>query len=292
MSIYWYKKDLRSFLRIACGDDAQGLVAQLDWNQTKLEIVGSLVDTMAHRELKYQDTLIRLMLATCDFSDFSHLRRLEDGEHKARRAESAVAAVRSQTATYREQIEEHEQVLKLRELARAEAERKRLFQDSLATVRDQYLALVQREAVTPQQRGLDFEQLLRNLFELFDLDPRGPFRTTADQIDGAFTFEGGDYLLSARWRKDPVGIEDLDAFKGKIQTRLENTLGLYVSVAGFSPTAVERHSAAQPVLILMDGMDLMAVLEHRIGLDELLLRKRRHAAQTGEVFLPVAMVLA
>ncbi len=292
VSIYWYKKDLRSFLRNACGNDARGLVAQLDWDQTKHVIVGSLLDTMARHELKYQDTLIRLMLATCDFTDFSHLRRLEDGEQKAQRAESAVEAVRSQTSTYREQIEEQEQVRRRGELARVRAEEKRHFQGSLAVLHARYLALAQGEATTPRQRGVDFEQLLRDLFELFDLDPRGPFRTTADQIDGAFTFEGGDYLLGARWRKDPVGVEDLDAFKGKVQTRLENTLGLYVSVTGFSKTAVDRHSAAQPVLILMDGMDLMAVLEDRIRLDELLLRKRRHAAQTGEIFLPVSTVLA
>jgi len=291
-SIFWYKRDLRSFLRIACGEEAQGLVAQLDWEQTKLHVVADLVDTMARQESRYQEGLIRLMLAVCDFSDFSHLRRLEDGEPKARRAESAVNAVRAQTATYRDQIEERERAEKLRELARAEAQAKRLFQEALEKLRAKYLALVQHEYTTPQERGLDFEQLLRELFELFDLDPRGPFRTTADQVDGAFTFEGGDYLLSARWRRDPVGLEDLDAFKGKVQTRLENTLGLYVSVTGFSSTAIERHNAAQPVLILMDGTDLMTVLENRIGLDDLLLRKRRHAAQTGEVFLPVSQVLA
>ena len=87
-----------------------------------------------------------------------------------------------------------------------------------------------------------------------------------------------------------MGIVDLDAFKGKVTTRLENTLGMYVSVSGFSQTAVERHNAAQPVLILMDGMDLMAMFDDRVGLDALLLRKRRHAAQTGEVFLPVSEI--
>jgi hypothetical protein len=35
----------------------------------------------------------------------------------------------------------------------------------------------------------------------------------------------------------------------------------------------------------MDGADIMAVLDGRIGLPELLKRKRRHAAQTGEIFI-------
>jgi hypothetical protein len=41
----------------------------------------------------------------------------------------------------------------------------------------------------------------------------------------------------------------------------------------------------------MDGADLMAVLEERIGLPQLLLRKRRHAAQTGNILLKSADIL-
>ncbi len=291
-SVYWYKRDLNSFLHIACGDEARGLIAQLDWGRPKVQVVADLIDTMARRELKYQDTLIRLMLAVCDFSDFGHLRRLDDGEAKAERARTAVHAARRHTATYREQLADQERAEKMRELHRAEAETRQQFDEALRKLRDRYLALLGDASITPQKRGLDFEPLLRSLFELYDLDPRGPFSTTADQIDGAFSFQGIDYLLGARWQKDPLGIEDLDALKGKVKSRLENTLGLYIAVNGYSKTAVERHNAAHPVLILMDGADLLAVLESRISLDELLLRKRRHAAQTGEVFLRVSDIFA
>ena len=39
------------------------------------------------------------------------------------------------------------------------------------------------------------------------------------------------------------------------------------------------------MIILMDGTDLMAVFEERIDLVTLLLRKKRHAAQTGNIYL-------
>ena len=291
-SIYWYKRDLKSFLLIVCEDQAHGLFGQLDWDKSKIQVVADLVDTMVRHEPKYQDTLIRMMLAVCDFSNFAHLRRLEEGDDKARRASAAVEAVRAQTATYREAIEKADGEEKLRQMAAAEATSRRAFAQALVELRARYLALAGDSSITPQARGLALEPLLRSLFELFDLDPRGPFATTADQVDGAFSFEGGDYLLSARWSKQPVGIEDLDAFKGKVRRRLENTLGLYVSVNGYSQTAVDSQSAAQPVLILMDGLDLMAVLDGRIELNDLLLRKRRHAAQTGEVYLGVSRILS
>jgi len=43
--------------------------------------------------------------------------------------------------------------------------------------------------------------------------------------------------------------------------------------------------------VLMDGADLLAVLEQRIDFVSLLIRKKRHAAQTGRIFLPIHEVL-
>ena len=149
-------------------------------------------------------------------------------------------------------------------MAAAEATSRRAFAQALVELRARYLALAGDSSITRRHAASRSNHSCDRCLSFFDLDPRGPFATTADQVDGAFSFEGGDYLLSARWSKQPVGIEDLDAFKGKVRRRLENTLGLYVSVNGYAQTAVDSQSAAQPVLILMDGLDLMAVLDGRI----------------------------
>ena len=44
-------------------------------------------------------------------------------------------------------------------------------------------------------------------------------------------------------------------------------------------------------MLLMDGSDLMAVLEGRIDLVQLLLRKRREASQSGNIYLRIDEVL-
>lgn len=62
-------------------------------------------------------------------------------------------------------------------------------------------------------------------------------------------------------------------------------------MSGFQPAAVELHSSGRPVMILMDGADLSAVIEGRIGLPELLTRKKQHAARTGMILLPAWTVL-
>lgn len=67
---------------------------------------------------------------------------------------------------------------------------------------------------------------------------------------------------------------------------------MFTSVNDFEPTAVAAHSGTRPNMILLDGGDLMAVLDERLELPALLLRKRRHAARTGEVFIPAWRLLS
>lgn len=196
----------------------------------------------------------------------------------------------------RELVAPHEQLL--REQERREEARRAAYEASLRKqgVREkleqlchEYYQLVGSD--DRQRRGYRLERILRELFALFDLDPKASFRIAGEQIDGAFTFDNTDYLLEARWQQELVGTQDLDAFKGKISRKLENTLGLFLAVNGFADTAVEAHSTVGPVMILMDGSDIMAILEGRIDLLELLLRKRRYAAETGRVFLPIHQIL-
>ena len=162
-------------------------------------------------------------------------------------------------------------------------------QQQLEAVKAEFFELVASD--NPQQRGFLLEKILRGLFELFDLDPKASYRITGEQIDGAFSFEGTDYLLEAKWQKDPVAAADLDNLAGKLSRKLENTLGLFLSVDGYSEDAVKTHSSGRRLVILMDGSDLMAVLEGRIDLVQLLLRKRRHAAETGNIYLRIHEIL-
>jgi restriction endonuclease Mrr len=130
-----------------------------------------------------------------------------------------------------------------------------------------------------------------DLFELFDLDPKASFRNTGEQIDGAFSLEGTDYLFEAKWQQELVNAAALDAFASKVRRKLENTLGVFLSINGYSQDGVAAHSAGGAVIILMDGADLMAVLEERIDFVSLLLRKKRHASQTGSIYMPVHEIL-
>lgn len=135
----------------------------------------------------------------------------------------------------------------------------------------------------PQKRGFDLEKLMYDLFNLSDLDPKASFKNLGEQIDGAFSLEGTDYLFEAKWQKDMVNKADLAVFSDKVNTKLENTLGIFLSINGFSADGIAAHQAGGASIILIDGADLMAVLEERIDFTSLLLRKKRHASQTGNI---------
>ncbi len=132
------------------------------------------------------------------------------------------------------------------------------------------------------------EKLLNEIFLLFDLQPKAAFKITGEQIDGSFTFDNNDYLLEAKWQKALVNAGDLYKFGGKISGKLKNTLGLFISLDGFSPDCTETGSPVVKSMILMDGQDLMLVLDGRIRLNEMIFIKRRQASDTGEIYYRIS----
>jgi hypothetical protein len=283
---YWYKSDLRSFLTSSLSDTS--LLSRLDWDDYKRTIVGRLVDFMVRNESEYQGDLLRLMTETTKISDLSHLLKLEDGEKKAADAKRAIGALRAQVSSHQEVAEAQREAEERREQAREVRLRRTEVQKLLEEVKQEYYRLL---SLPPQKRGYALEKLIYRVFSLFDLDPKASFRIEGEQIDGSFSFEGTDYLLEAKWEDKPTERGALDKFDGVIRRKLENTLGLFLSINGYSEDGVKVYSGGRSLMILMDGADLMAVLEGRIDLVTLLLRKRRHASQTGNIYLRIHELL-
>lgn len=283
--IYWYKKDLRSFLTNCMTDST--VLAKLNWQAYKREIVNQLVDHLAASESLYQADILRLMSEVARFDDFSHLEVLDDGKHKATLARSAVKALQRYVSGHLELVEEQERIKRRQQKDRETRSKNMATQAQLDELRDDYIRFV---SMPENKRGYALESLMNGLFDVFDLDPKRSFRPEGEQIDGAFSFEGTDYLVEVRWREEPTPRAELDVFDAKIGRKLENTLGLFLSINGFVDAGVRAH-AGRSRMILMDGADLMSVLEGRIALDRLLLLKRRRAAQRGEIYVGIERLL-
>jgi hypothetical protein len=285
--LYWYKSDLRSFLT-SCLRDAR-ILSTLDWSDYKRNIIANLIDRMDQNQNLFQPDLLRLMSEVACVIDFSHLERLEDGEIKANRAKSAVSGLREWVKSHEDSLLDQQRIEESRKKAHETLMAKTAIQRKLEELRDEYYKLLASDQ--PQKRGFRLERIIRELFEIFDLDPKASFRITGEQIDGAFTLEGTDFLFEAKWQQELVRAAELDSLAGKLRRKLENTLGLFLSINGFSEDGINAHASGRRLILLMDGSDLMAVLEGRIDIFQLLLRKRRHAARTGNIYLRIHEIL-
>lgn len=138
----------------------------------------------------------------------------------------------------------------------------------------------------PQPRGYAFEKWLRDLFEVHGMQPRDSFRLCGEQIDGSFLLQGETYLLEAKWQSAQTGAADLHAFEGKLNQKAAWTRGLFISHSGFTQDGLIAFGRAKRV-ICMDGLDIFDALNQELPLVQVLERKVRRAAESGNPFVQV-----
>lgn len=143
----------------------------------------------------------------------------------------------------------------------------------------------------PTPRNFALEKLLVDIFEAFDLDPRGSFRVVGEQIDGGSPSVASTSCWRRGGRRTRRRATSWTCSPAKVHRRGENTLGLFLAINGFELTAIELRSGNRSPIMLMDSADLYAVLDELIDLRELL-RKRREASMTDRVLLTAAEILA
>lgn len=281
-AIFYRKKDLRQFVELTIENTA--IVPTIDWvENVKYESVSQLIDRMVKRQDIYQTDLLKLIQEVGNMNDFSHLDYWEkENKGLINKAKTAVSKLRKQAKGYFDTIEELKKAEKRRETTKEKLNNSIAYQQKLDELKTEFFQIASNS--NSQEKGFQFEKFLNKLFVFFDLDPKSAFKVTGEQIDGAFTFDNADYLLEAKWQEKAVNAADLYTFGGKIQGKLKNTLGLFISLGPYSSECTKTGSPVLKSMILMDGMDLMQVLEGRVRLNDLILIKRRHASQTGDIY--------
>lgn len=280
--VYWYKDDLRSFL-VRAGVPER-IVRDLPWGGYKRGVVRALLDLLARNPASGTPLLTKLIESVVEQDEsFPHLARLPDGLRLVAEARSAVRTLKDilghQTVAERAAVARSERRTEAR---RAQAELVQRKSD-LRELHQEFLGLAGSQ--NPNQRGLDFQPLLRRLFALYDLEPRGGFAGAGEQIDGSIQLDGKILLVEAKWTADQTSPSEVRDFRAKVHDKLESTLGLMIAVNGFTEQAIEKASGGgRLLLVLMDGQDLARVLEGVDDLVEVLRRKLRYASEHGRAF--------
>ncbi len=152
----------------------------------------------------------------------------------------------------------------------------------LADLRSRFYQL--EDDTDRQAAGLALEKLLNDLFNLSGLEPRQPFSVVGEQIDGSFQLDLETYLVEAKWVKEKISEGALLVFRGKVEGKSAFTRGVFISLNGFTSEALDAITRGkQPIFFLVDGYDLVTILEGQIELPALLRLKLRKLTEEGRV---------
>src|SRR5215813_3506369 len=87
---------------------------------------------------------------------------------------------------------------------------------------------------------------------------------------------------------EQAGAPNIDTFYKKVTSKADNTMGIMVSISGYSSVAREEASGNKTPLLLLEHGHIYSVLGGMMGLADVIERIRRHASQTGEAYLSVS----
>ena len=282
---FWRKRALARFLR-QCGV-SEGFVSGWTADETKRDLLDRLLPTLL-RVKGGTAVVLRMGRFLAEQTSYPDLQGWEDSELKVADARAAVAELkRAIDARLRTEDEERARADARRHAAEVRAEVARSRED-LQKLQDRLEALT--TAMGTQQAGYDFEDWFYDLADFFEIPNRRPYRHAGREIDGSLTWDGTTYLVELKFTTEQADAPDVDVFKSKVTSKADNTMGIMVSMSGYSSVAIRGASEARTPLLLMDHTHLYTVLRGVKRLDALIERVRRHASQTGEAYLPVGQL--
>jgi hypothetical protein len=99
------------------------------------------------------------------------------------------------------------------------------------------------------------------------------------------TLSGTTYLAELKFTTSPADPVAIGDFFKKVTDKADNTMGVFVSISGYTEVARKEASSAKTPLLLVDHGHLYLVLSGIMGTSDVIERIRRHASQTGEAYL-------
>ncbi len=146
-----------------------------------------------------------------------------------------------------------------------------------------------------QKIGHQFERLIQDiLFEEKLLLKRGyhTIDNKAEQIDGVLEVYGRILLLEVKWVNKDLAASSLFSFIGKIENKLEGTLGLFVSRNELSENFIRavRKGRRQNVIII-DGECLEILISRNLSFKDYIVEAIKYLSFQNAIRFPIQMFL-
>ncbi|MCC9608723.1 hypothetical protein LOC68_08840 [Blastopirellula sp. JC732] len=280
---YWRKKALRNFLRRS--HISENFLAGCSDDETKRDWLDRLFPIL-ERSDRGQRLLQQIAWSLAEQDSFPDLSNWEDSAEKIRDAKKAVAALKEYLERKEEERRNDAEIIRRRHDAE---QRKQKALSSAST----FESLKQRldslcSGLGTQQAGYDFQDWFYDLMNFFDIDNRRPYVVDGRQIDGSITLDGTTYLVELKFTSSQADATAIDSLLKKVNDKADNTMGVIVSMSGYSSVAMREASFSRSPLLLFDASHLYFVLNGVESFPDVLRRVRRHSSQEGASYLRVS----
>lgn len=277
----WFKGSLRMFL--IQHQISESALAQWQADQSKREFIEWLWPRLVKDE-KGQNAILGMARSLAEMRHFPDLERKEDTKERIPEAVEAINRLRKAVSEINETISETRASEARRKAAMEEGSKRQAAQQSLEKLQTTLNGLVAK--IGTQGGGYEFERWIYDLAVFFELEARPGYKAAGRQIDGAITIESTTFLIEAKLVNEPIGSPDIDIFMAKIESKADNTMGLFISLSGFNDGAKQAASKQRtPMLLLDSGHIFNLIMRGEMTLPQVVSRIKRHAHQTGSSYL-------
>jgi hypothetical protein len=283
---FWRKPALRRFLKQHGISDSE--LAKWHGDESKGVYLRRLFDDLiAVKDNRGHMVILDMARSLAEMKDFPDLEGWSDTKEKLVAAREAVSRIKAQVDALNGQVRDTKEAEERQHKAREKQEQAILTRQTLAGLAQRLSELAPQ--IGTQDGGYAFERWFYDLAGFFELPGRPPYVSSGRQIDGSLGLDGTEYLIETKFTKEQTAAPDVDSFMAKIKRKADNTMGILVSMSGFSSTAIDEASRDGTPMLLMDFSHIYnVILAGTMSLPDVIRRIKQHASQTGEAFLPVA----
>lgn len=279
---FWRRKALQKFL--LASHVAEKFVDTWTTDESKRDLLDRMFPRLQTSD-RGKAVIFQIARNLSEQTTFPDLRNWEDSDQKIQEAHKAVQELKAYLRQQDEEINTEKE--RQEALDRARSERQRIQRSLTDKTKLQQRLDALHAKVGTQEGGYEFEGWFYELLNYCEISHRSPYKTDGRQIDGSLTHEGTTYLIELKFTKSQSGATDIDSLKAKVNKMADNTMGIMVSISGYSSSAIADASGSKTTLLILDASHLYLFLSGGMTFAEIISRVRRHVSQTGQAYLPI-----
>lgn len=280
---YWRKNALRKFLRAS--HVAESFIATWAEDESKRDLLDRLFQKLQQTD-KGKALIFQMARSLSEQTTFPDLRNWEDSAQKIQDAHKAVQELKVYLNKQDEEIRSEKERKEAQDRAREQRARIQRSLTDKAELQSRLDSL--HSKVGTQEGGYAFQDWFYDFLDFSEITNRRPYNSGGRQIDGSLTHDGTTYLVELKFTGSQSDATDIDSLRTKVEDKADNTMGIMVSISGYTSVAITGASGRRSTLILLDAQHIYMCLAGVLSFGDIVARVRRHASQTGESYLPVA----